>query len=106
MKYIMLEGSNGIKYPIIFPDVLVHREMAQLVGQFMMKRNGIFTMSISAGFVDLGLDTMVHGESESLGIKSNELDVIRLILGTNGCGVPDEMLPGIMEKMKARQRRS
>ena len=71
-KYIIVKGAFDLKTPILFPDNIEHKTVAQ----------GFEV--ISAGFVVLdpsenGLDVFCSGESISLGIKSNPATDEKLI---------------------------
>lgn len=119
MKYIMLETKDGAKLPIIFPDVLTHVFVAgamQLVidtmdpkkdlrpRQLLSMLEGGSAAVVSAGFVGLGMDITVHGESESLGgIKSKPADAARIVGGEAIQYMPDEMAEMLLAKLKAMQ---
>lgn len=80
-KYIMVQVGNH-RYPILFPQELVHRYVGQGIERAIMMdrdhpRDGIPEI-VSAGFVS-GLHVLkAHGESESLGIKSHPDDTTRI----------------------------
>jgi hypothetical protein len=62
--------------PIIFPDQLVHAEMYNLVRRNLIREHGMRETEIavhSAGQIEM-FDISCHGESETLGIKSNTND--------------------------------
>jgi len=117
MKYIMLETAEGMKLPIIFPDVLTHCFVAgamQLVMDTldpkkdlrprqlddMLKRGS--APPVSAGFVNIGADVQVHGESESLGgLKSKPADAGRIVMGDAIQFMDDAMVELMMEKLRA-----
>lgn len=101
MKYIMMESMTGVMHPILFPESFVHIEMARHMTVFM-RRGGDLAEPVRAGFVELGLNTRVYGKSESLGLESNATDAIRMILGSNGNAIPEELLMPILQRMKAR----
>jgi len=99
MKYIMLETDEGMKLPILFPDVLVHANVAEL-----MKRLTLFQLKVakcevvSAGFVNIA-DASVHGDSESLGVKSNPTDGVRILAGSAVSHMPDDLLQRTFAKI-------
>lgn len=68
--------NNGLvrNIPVIFPDILVHKEVAERVGSCKMLRG--VAKPVSAGFVQFGNGGKVQafGESESLGLASRPQD--------------------------------
>lgn len=80
MKYIMFvrDMGNGMRvaYPIIFPDMLVHADVAK-----MMHRGDLRDAVIdSAGFIS-PMGMLCHGRSESLNLDSQskrDTDIIRM----------------------------
>lgn len=89
MKYIMIEttpqNDDEKRFiPIIFPQELVHAEVANAMA-LVLRRQGIGPFCVrSAGEVATPFErsTMLcHGESETLGKKSHadDTDIIRLI---------------------------
>lgn len=94
MKYIMFVSTLGkpndpdpmLRYcPLIFPDFLVHAEVAQ---GFIKSRKACpydpreYRVH-SAGFISpMGMEC--HGESESLGVKSDPLDTNRIACADYG----------------------
>lgn len=77
MKYIMIQagtaGSTKQLIPIIFPDNLVHREMAECVIHTLRRNHKRRAVIRSAGFIALETTTC-FGESESLNVKSHPED--------------------------------
>lgn len=71
MKYIVLRqnfGSFAKEIPVIFPDVLVHSDVAETMKRLPELRSADV---ISAGFVSsLDCDVACHGESTTLKLKS------------------------------------
>lgn len=116
MKYIMFETSEGQKMPIIFPDQLTHCFVAgamQLVFDTLDSKKDLrpkqllnfleapTAAPVSAGFINLGIDITVHGESESLGgLKSVPADAARIICGDAIQFMPDEMAELMLAKLK------
>lgn len=107
MKYIILETDDGMKLPVIFPDILAHVHVAGAM-QFALETLDI-TKDLrprqmeqrakegpgkvaSAGFVSIGLGTLATGESESLGVKSNMADTGRIVMDGAVAYLPDEMV--------------
>jgi hypothetical protein len=103
MKYIMLEDTEGRKIPIIFPEHLVHDDMAKVVGSLLARSQKALTMPIGAGFIHLGTDISVSGESETLSLQSREIDAAYIIAGEAGQYMPELMMSGLVERIKARQ---
>lgn len=75
MKYIVLQTTpknNEIKreFPIIFPDVLVHSEVAEQMQHSLMRQH-ITAKPVAAGFLNLvGLNLNCGGRSETLNLDS------------------------------------
>lgn len=119
MKYIMLETAEGMKLPIIFPDILTHCFVAgamQLAVDCLDPKKdlrprqldslleGGSAKPVSAGFINIGVDVEVHGESESLGgLKHNPADAGRVVMGDAIQFMPDAMIPALMEKLRAEK---
>lgn len=78
MKYIMFKKDIGTKsthyVPVIFPDFLVHADVAAAMKHEPQLR---FYKVHSAGFLS-PLDLVPCGESESLGVKSDPEDRERI----------------------------
>jgi hypothetical protein len=74
MKYVVLKVVNkGIErgIPIVFPDLLIHSEVAKQMQHMMLISHSMETEVVSAGFLSLfGTKPECSGNSESLGIKS------------------------------------
>lgn len=83
MKYVMfkVEAKNMPErfVPIIFPEGLVHKDVAARVARAVCDGyNAIRATPVAAGFVQL--DAVVcHGESETLGLQSMLLTDGRVI---------------------------
>lgn len=61
MKYIVISSPHG-ELPIIFPDVIVSREMLERMAR---------KTAVSGGFIDFsGNGVKCYGESTSLGVTS------------------------------------
>lgn len=88
LKYVMFE-CNGNMLPVLFPELLVHRDVAFGVEKAVAQSryNPLMIGSISAGFVTVRLEgnqgvannetllvATAYGESESLGLKSEPED--------------------------------
>lgn len=117
MKYIMLETPDGQQLPIIFPEILTHCFVAgamQLACDTLDPKKDLrpkqlddllergSSKPVSAGFVNLGRDVTVHGNSESLGgLKSKQSDAGRMMLGDSVQFMPDEMVSMLLTKYMA-----
>lgn len=101
MKYIMLENDEGHKIPVLFGEAFVHAFMAKYtidLARVSFKKR--YTIA-SAGFVSVTRDGIAtHGESESLGIKSNPVDGLRIELGEAVSHMPDFMILPLADKLK------
>lgn len=80
MKYVVLKSEDEHGHihelPIMFPYVLIHKEMKECGWRALMQSEHRFIECVGAGFCNLDkgskgeLIVRCHGESESLGIKS------------------------------------
>lgn len=100
MKYVMLETSEGKKLPFLFPEELVHADFAHLMIRLVKIQTKQSCRVISAGFVEPGLDVTVHGESESIGIKSQHSDAAYIALGAAISMMPSYMVGDLLLKAK------
>ena len=81
MKYIMIKMTikDASRYvPIIFPECLVHKNVAEHIEHLMRMEHNAEVEIVSAGFYDIG--ATCYGESESLNLKSKpeqDTDIIR-----------------------------
>jgi hypothetical protein len=73
MKYIMFhlpktKDTNGLFAPVIFPDILVHADVARHMKHHqLLGHNWVVD---SAGFVDIVNGCHCHGKSETLNVAS------------------------------------
>lgn len=97
--------GGGMRLPLIFPERLIHAEMAQVFAFSIMRTLNDNSRPCSAGFVSIGqCDT--YGESETLkGLKPNASDPARLIIGSSCEFLPDAEVIRTLEMM-ARARRN
>lgn len=100
MKYIMLTSDDGQHIPILFPDFMVHEDVAKAICRLMAQTSKTYITPTSAGFVSLG-DVVTHGESESIGVKSTEIDAAYIEFGDAVSFMPEEMLRPLLGKLKA-----
>ena len=105
MKYIMIETNEGHKLPIIFPEALVHAEVADLMKRLCMLSLHAKGVNVaSAGFVGFPVMPTVAGDSESLGgVKHNPLDSVRMMAGSAIAYMPDEMVESLARRMYDRK---
>lgn len=77
MKYVMLEikiGDSIQHFPIIFPAMLVHKDMADMITSRLRREHNISdAVSVSAGFITID-ECSVADHSESLNLKSAAKD--------------------------------
>jgi hypothetical protein len=88
MKYVVIEvimrSGVEMEIPIIFPDLLVHSEVADMLQLKLSQQfKDADIKPISAGFLSsLSIDSgCCHGESESLGLKSRGMKDSALVTG-------------------------
>lgn len=86
-KYVMFEDKHGRKFPVIFPEELVHSDMAEAVMQATRrgevgagKRDYSCPKPVSAGFIKQLDVVTTYGASETLNLKSHPEDA-NLIVG-------------------------
>lgn len=77
MKYVVFEceaGEAKFLAPVIFPDAFVHEHVARSLCYSMLRQEPRTRLHpVSAGFVNSAAfgPIRAHGESESLGLKSD-----------------------------------
>ena len=91
MKYVMFEckspGKVTLHVPVLFPEALVHKDVAEMIENVKVQPEGPFSRwwmwpkPVSAGFINE--DGVVHGYSESLNLKSHP-DDMHIIKSYNG----------------------
>lgn len=72
-KYVMIENHLAA-YPIIFPDKLVHIEVATVMRLVVPAIRGKFAMPVSAGMIEDLAVGGVGGDSETLKMASRHED--------------------------------
>lgn len=85
MKYVVFQcksdGKPTILFGVTFPDVIVHKDMAEMVEHVKVQPAGpgsrwwMWPKAVSAGFVS---DGICHGHSESLEMKAHQEDSLIL----------------------------
>lgn len=75
MKYIVLKTENmiGRELPIIFPSILVHSDVAELMQTHISMTTRTKTKVVSAGEINLfGGEVLCSGKSTTLNISSRK----------------------------------
>jgi hypothetical protein len=76
MKYVILRAANGHTYPVIFPNSLAHKEIADALGPllpgttFEVKSAGFINSMQVIGNTLPGSSSVCYGDSETLAVKS------------------------------------
>ncbi len=104
MKYVMFETENGRKFAVMFPDHMVHAQMAHLVGVLSLRAHKEMAAPVTAGFVNPGDELSVTGESESLNLKSDPTDAIRIMIGESVSSMPDSILAPLWKQVEDARR--
>jgi hypothetical protein len=105
MKYIMLQNAEGHKLPVVFSEKLVHAHVAKYIADLSRVSLNARYEVVNAGFVSFTPDGVAtHGDSESLDLKANPLDGLRMWLGEAVSHMPDEVLPGLYQKYQERMK--
>lgn len=73
MKYILMESEDGMKIPIIFPNLLVHQDVFIVMRNLLHKSTTIEVKLKSAGDINL-TEFNCSGKSTTLGVNSLETD--------------------------------
>lgn len=75
MKYIMAELDGGKKVPLVFPNFLVHKEMARVFMQALRRHGHDYVKFVSAGELTMfGAGVECSGFSETMGLKAVKED--------------------------------
>lgn len=104
MKYVMFETENGRKFAVMFPDHMVHAQVAQMVGILSLRAHKEMATPVTAGFVNPGDELSVAGESESLKLKSDPVDAIRIMIGESVSSMPDSILAPLWKQVEDARR--
>lgn len=99
MKYVMFETENGRKFAVMFPDHMVHAQVAHMVGVLSLRAHKEMATPVTAGFVNPGDELSVAGESESLNLKSDPVDAIRIMIGESVSSMPDSILAPLWKQV-------
>lgn len=83
MKYIVVQIRNGEtvrEWPIIFPDMMVHKQIAETIKCHLMRHHDQDARIVAAGlFSCFGGEVRCFGESETLNIESRGNEDAKLI---------------------------
>lgn len=91
MKYVMIKAGTA-KYPIIFPEHLVHKEMSNAACRAINSQMpGSSPHPVSAGFwsPDSG---ETYGRSDSMDLDTNPYDALRILAGDSVAHLDDVLL--------------
>jgi hypothetical protein len=76
-KYIMFENRIGeikMLFPVIFPDKMVHKDVAAVLRHLQPGWDKGGVVAVSAGMIEHITVDGLHGYSETLGLESNPDD--------------------------------
>lgn len=104
MKYVMFGTTTGRKFAVIFPDHLVHAHVAKYIANLSFAAHKEPATAVSAGFVNPGDELSVSGESESLKLKSDPVDAIRIMIGESVSSMPDSILAPLWKQVEDARR--
>ena len=91
MKYIMLKLSDERLVPVIFPNSLIHSEMANAVQSMLLQVHELTCEPVSAGDIQFS-DVFCSGKSSTLKLDSRPSDA-ELIEGYDyNHGIDDEFM--------------
>jgi len=83
MKYIVLKINNGEtvrEWPVIFPDMMVHKQVAEHMQHLVRRHHNTNCAVVAAGsFSCFGGEVRCFGESETLSIESRGEEDAKLI---------------------------
>lgn len=83
MKYVVLEIKNGDtkrEWPIIFPDMMVHKQVANHMQHLIRYHHNMLCDVVAAGSISFfGGEVHCSGESETLNLESRGTEDEKLI---------------------------
>ena len=103
MKYVILETSEDMRLPIIFPEHLIHADMALLMSALVEETIKQQATPVSAGHIALGTDFTCSGGSDTLKMHSRPQDEAIIGVGEQAWAFPDAMLISLWERAKAHK---
>lgn len=89
-KYIMFENTMGdlkILFPVIFPDKMVHSEVAAVLRHCQPGWHKGGVRPVSAGMIDHVTVDGLHGSSETLKLEAGEGDALIIDSYAYGHGI-------------------
>jgi len=89
-KYIMFEnriGDTKILFPVIFPDKMVHSEVAAVLRHCQPGWHKGGVKAVSAGMIEHVTVDGLHGSSETLNLDSKEEDASIIDAYSYGHGI-------------------
>ncbi len=99
MKYVMFQNDEGHMLPVIFPNAMIHSDMAEYIQHMMLMKEDQHIEPVSAGFVSM--KGQVSGRSESLDLDSREEDAMYITFNDSVSTLPlDAMPPTVLETLK------
>ncbi len=100
-----METREGQKLPFLFPDSVTHLYVAMAMSALVKSTMNTEAKAVSAGFVSIGTDVSVSGESESLGgLKSIPSDAARIVVGECLSFMPDSLATMMLEKLRGADK--
>ncbi len=93
-KYIMLRHETEkvtIDYPIIFPNQLIHSDVAEMMSRIPINGQRVRMGKVSAGFLNF-MASGTYGHSESMNLESRAADRAIINLMPYAGGRHDAML--------------
>ncbi len=100
MKYIILETAEGMRFPVIFPEILVHADVALFMSELTDATIKRKARPVSAGHIALGTDFTCSGGSDTLDMKARPQDEAIIGVGEQAWAFPDAMLIALWAKAK------
>ncbi len=101
MKYILFQDrATGFRVPILFSERIIHAEMDRPGRVAIGNSTGLMVKPVSAGFIHLGQDFRVHGNSESMGLVSHPADEAFIGLGDSGALLDVDYARALWERAK------
>lgn len=89
-KYIMFEnrmGDSKVLFPVIFPDKMVHKDVAAVLRHCQPGWHKGGVAAVSAGMIEHITVDGLHGESETLNLESNPEDAAIIDSYSYGHGI-------------------
>lgn len=100
MKYIIIESEGGPRFPIAFPDMLIHADVAAVMCRLVEITINLPAHVVSAGSIAFGTDFTCSGGSDTLSLQSRPQDEAIIGVGEQAWAFPDAMLISLWGKAK------